>query len=157
MLATALGLVLAAPPFASAQLGVGIKATSVATRGSIAVFAGGDPAARRLAVVLAPARAAPRYHACASGAFCPPTSAWPVRPPLRVLGWISFRHTRGPHWTTVRLPGVAPGRYKLFALWQSPHSQGGPYMLFAAARYRGGGLVDDSQINGVTLLVTADE
>ena len=74
VLATALGFVLAAPPFASAQLGVGIKATSVGTHGRAGQF---------------------------------------------------------------------------------PPSQGGPYMLFAAARYRGGGLVDDAQINGVTPLVTA--
>jgi hypothetical protein len=150
-----LALVLAAPPGVSAQLSVGIKATSVASRGSIAIFAGGDPAAQRLAVVLAPARAAPRFHSCESGAFCPPVSGWPVQPPLRILGWISFRHTHGPHWTTVGLHGVAPGRYKFFALWKSPHPQRQPYLLFAAGHYRGGGLVDDSQINGTTLLITA--
>jgi hypothetical protein len=55
----------------------------------------------------------------------------------------------------VRFPRVPPGRYKIFALWKAPHPQGQPYLLFAASRYRGGGLVDDTQLNGATLKVTA--
>jgi hypothetical protein len=146
-------LVFAAPAVGGAALSVGIRAGSVNSGARISVFAGGDPSARRLAIVLVPAGTAPRLHPCELSPLCPPLSAWPVRPPLRVIGWISFKRTRGPHWTTVRLPRVAPGRYKLFALWKAPHPPGQAFLLFPASRYRGGGLVDDSQINGATLLI----
>jgi hypothetical protein len=153
-LVATLALALAVPPFANAALRVGIRGNPVVRGARLAVFAGFDPSARRLAIVLAPANTAPALHVCGQSSLCPPTSTWPVRPPLRVIGWISFERIRSPHWTTVRLPRVAPGRYKVFALWKAPHPRGRPYLLFAASRYRGGGLVDDTQFNGATLQIT---
>jgi hypothetical protein len=124
------------PALAGAALGVAIRDTTISNGAKIAVSAGFDPSARRLAIELAPASTAPKLHACEQRPLCPPTSTWPVRPPLRVIGWISFKHTHGPHWTSVRLRHVQPGRYKIFALWRSPHPPGQPYLLFAASRYR---------------------
>jgi hypothetical protein len=141
-----------APSNASADISIGVTRTSLRAHARITVFAGGDPAARRLAIVLVPAADAPRLHNCDAG-ICPPTSTWPVTPPLRVIGWVSFQRNRSPHLTVMRLPAVRPGHYKLFALWKSPHHPHQRYLLFAASRYRGGGLIDNSTTNGAILTI----
>jgi hypothetical protein len=150
----ALPLVLAAP--ASAMLEVGIRAGHVASGGQLDVWAGGDGAARRLAIVIAPAdRVPPFQHSC----YCQ-TTTWPVPAPLRVIGWISFDRDRYSHWTRVRLPRLAPGRYKVFAIWRAPRprpdpARPGAVLLFAASRYLEGGRVDGSLLRGLPLTVTA--
>ena len=152
LVALAIGALSSSPAIARADISVGITATSLSSHARITVFVGGDPSARRLAILLVPATHAPSPQKCAAGT-CPPTTTWPVKPPLQVIGWVSFRRNRSPHLTMMRLPAIRPGHYKIFALWKSPHRPQQRYLLFAASRYRGGALIDTTTINGATVTI----